>query len=159
MNKQIATYLYLIVFGAIGLSCNPPEGQKNTERKSEQQKYYERIPDAPIDLYCYLNNGLNLKTKVEICGNLSTRQVDNLSMDMLISIKGDRIDTIETEIFYFDSMDILKRDTFNYSGLSEFLNSFDKDQISSLKNEDNKDVALRIQLERVCNGQVQFYQP
>jgi hypothetical protein len=138
-----ANRLKLLVF--LMLSCCKPEPaaeKKRDDCEKEQQRYYDRIPDAPIDLYAYVDNLLDTDDRFEICTKIYNR---NLTAELGISIKDNKVDTVEMLTFYFDENDRLQKDTSDYSELHKILNAIDKQSIPTFKFEKDGDFALRLQ--------------
>lgn len=127
-----------------------------TPPKSERDAYYERIPDAPIDLYCHLDNLLDANIRNSLCLNIQASQNGNLSLDLGIVIKDNKLDTIEVQAFYFDENGLPKRDTVATNVLLPVLNSMDLSQIQVLSHIQTSDFAIRVQWERFCIGHVQM---
>lgn len=157
--EKLKTLTYLVI-GTCLFSCDKSPQQdiangsiSDTIVNSERQNYYDRIPDAPIDLYCYVDNLLETEERVNICGKVF---YNNLTAELGITLKDNKLDTVELLTFYFDEGNILKRDTSGYVTLNKILNGIDKQQIPTFRFEEDGDYALRLQLERFCIGHVKF---
>jgi hypothetical protein len=151
--------LGLIVFTMFYLiGCDPtPKEENDISFRSEQQIYYKRISDAPIDFYCYVDNLLDTKERVGICGKLGPYQSDNLTADILLSLDSNKVTESEVLFLYFNENGNPQKDTSKYDHLGKILDAIDIQQVPSLKFLGKGDFAFRLQLERFCIEQVQFY--
>lgn len=131
----------------------------DTLQKSERDAYYERIPDAPIDLYCHLDNLIDDEARRNICLNVLSNQNRNLSLDLGIVIKDNKFDTVEVQAFYFDESGLPKRDTATTNTLIPILNRMNLSEIQILSHIQQADFATRVQWERFCIGHVQVSKP
>lgn len=127
-------------------------------RQSEQKAYYARVPDAPLDVYCYLDKNLNTETRMLICSKLGRHGTDNITADILFTLNGGRLSNIEAEFFSFDSTGVLQKDTSNYKSIVDILMDADSGEIEGIKNWQDGDMAMRLQMERFCSGSVQFFE-
>lgn len=131
----------------------------DTPQKSERDAYYERIPDAPIDLYCHLDNLIDQEARRNICLNVLSNQNRNLSLDLGLVIKDNKLDTVEIQAFYFDENGRPKKDTVAANVLIPILNRMELSEIQILSHIQNADFAARVQWERFCTGHVQISKP
>lgn len=85
--------------------------------------------DAPLELYCYLDNQLNQATKDSIC-NLK----NDLIVDLTFSIENNQLDTIEfVRGFLFDDTGALTENIASFDILSKMLGRIQKNQLKSFK--------------------------
>lgn len=162
MRVPLKRHFSILCIPVLGLSCTNTIEQTNSESASvvnQRQAYYDRIPDAPLDLYCHIDNLLDSDVRKEICLSVMFNENKNLSVDMGIVIKDSQLDTVEIQTLYFDKEGIPQKDAANFERLNKLINSIDIKQIPTMKNLEDADFALRLQVERFCIGYVQVIEP
>ena len=120
-----------------------------------QNKYYDTTPDAPLDFYCKINELLDAESRLIICSDVKDKY-KNISADMAVRIKGNKIDTIEVVIFIFDENGERTNSNLHYPKLDSVLNFVKLSEIQTLKDLKDGSFVGRLQLERFCNGYVTF---
>jgi hypothetical protein len=156
--KEMKWLIIILSFCLFACNVSDDRNQKSQIVETEQKRYYERISDAPIDLYCYVDNLLETQSRIEVCGNLGVYETDNLSADILLSIKDNKVTDVETIFLYFDKAGNPRKDTLSHYQFNAILRDIEIDKVPTLKNFGNGDFAVRMQLERFCIGHVKFFE-
>ena len=154
-KNQLLNFLLSFSFICL-LSCRNENRKVNEVVKiTHQNKYYDTTPDAPLDFYCKINELLDSESRLIICSDIKDRY-KNISADMAIRVKGNKIDTVEVVTFIFDESGNRVNDKLNYPKLDSILNSVELSEIQTLKDLKDGSFVGRLQLERFCNGYVTF---
>jgi hypothetical protein len=157
IESKVKTVILPLSILIVLLSCESPtrnDSIKNSENKTDAERYLEGTPDAPLDLYCEVNNALDPYSRVSVC-NLLDRGAKVLSADLVIEIEKHQIDTIEVVIFSFDKNG--DREVVNInSKLDSVINSIPLTKLTTFKAIKDGTYITRLQLERFCTGYVDF---
>jgi len=150
-----------IIFILILFSCAKPKNsiQENRYILDAQESYYRRIPDAPLDLYCFINDRVSAKEREELCKRIMFDLSGNLTVDLGITIEGGKIKKLEFKTFYFTDQNAPVRDSISWKLLERVLHEIDLQKIATLKDIESEDFVLRMQVERFCTGYIQITKP
>lgn len=154
LTKEI---ICLLLF--IGLACCREDREADESKNDPQERYYERIPDAPLDLYCYLNVKLDADDRLRLCSLVMEKYSNNLTLNVGLKISNNKLEQVDLQSLYFDSAGNTDVDSVSVELLSPIFDSLRIDNIPTLKAIVHDNFVLRMQLERLCPGYVFINQP
>lgn len=138
-------------------SCQ--DGQRSAEKSDgEQNSYYKRVPDAPLDLYCLLNSSITEEERNEICRHIMFNLSGNLSAEIIASIHDGQPLELDIQTFFFED-NVPKKDSVLSPIIVRVLHQPGLENLIAFKNSRTGDVVMRLQIERVCAGYVNMNSP
>ena len=101
MQKSFLPFVFLLV---CVLGC-----ESRTETRFENS-FYELVPEAPLSLYCLLDNSLDMPSRLTICEILES-DMSKVSVDFMAEIRGSKFIELTTGTTYFKGDVLYRRDT------------------------------------------------
>ena len=108
MRRIIVSFLFIC------FACEPHEKREKAQvpnEETEQERYLNNTPDAPLDFYCEVNSHIDSNTRVEIC-NIVNSKSSVLSADLVIEIVSPGSTNRERDL-------IAKRNDYAKAGVAE----------------------------------------
>lgn len=117
-----------------------------------RQAYYDRIPDAPLDLYCYLNVHLAEEKRFHLCSTIEEKYSSNLTLNVVLEISKNKLVDANLQAVYFDSLGNTDTEFMSVKLLDPIFDSLRIEEIPTLSAIRDETFVVRVQLERFCPG-------
>jgi hypothetical protein len=118
----------------------------NSYRGPTKDKLLSFSNDAPLEMYCFLNEGLSESLKDSICSIKS-----DLIIDFTVSIRDNELDSIEfVHGYYFNDRGEVESDLKEFAIVSSVLNKLKKNQLGAFENVSYGDYGVRVNFRRFC---------
>ena len=139
------------------LSCNnySPRFPELKTKGTIRERLYKSVPDAPLTLYCYIDGRLSPAIRQKLCDSLLLKYDQNLTLVLDISVRNSKITELAFQGIFFDASDFTHKVGVPDS-IKEIVKGADLMQSPGMKGVSERDVVVRLQLERFCIGYMEF---
>lgn len=147
--------IILFVFPLTLVACSKSEDSKSVSRVDKiHESIYKKIPDSPLELYCYVDQKLDAELRSKVCTSILTQSLNDLTLNLAFKFTDSELDTMLFQSFYYDENGSPKKDTVVVNLIKNILNSVDVEKLALFKNIIKDEFVLRMELERFCNGYI-----
>ena len=143
----------------ICVACSKSGNRSDQQIADKREAYYDRIPDAPLDLYCYVNTRINPRDRLQLCSIISDKCFDNLTLNVGLTINGGQLKRTDLHAIYFDLAGNAHDESISAASLDVIFDSLIVSDIPTLSAIKTEEFVLRMQLERLCPGYVHSNRP